>query len=192
VPGGSFETACRLIRGYEFADPSLVRAFYDPDAPLAGRTMLLELRALGLVSVHVGVRVVEVYDDVRDDGGRKARCFGWAYRTLEGHVERGQMDWQVWKWTETGEVEFRVHAVSRVARIPNPVVWAGFHVLRRYERRQFLDSTGRRMRELTERALRDSSPADAVRDASAATTARSMPEGDPAHETLARELRDDQ
>jgi uncharacterized protein (UPF0548 family) len=191
-PGGSFEIACRLIRGYEFADPSLVRAFYDPDAPLQGRTMLLQLRALGLVSVHVGVRVVEVYDDARELDGRRARCFGWAYRTLEGHVERGQMDWQIWKWIDTGEVEFRVHAVSRVARIDNPVIWAGFRILRRYERRQFLDSTGRRMRELTERAVRDPAPADGVRDASAATTARSMPEDDPAHETLARELRDDQ
>ncbi len=46
---GSFEIATRLIRGYEFADPSLVRAYYHPDAPLEGRTMLLELRALNLI-----------------------------------------------------------------------------------------------------------------------------------------------
>src|SRR5205823_10091933 len=57
VHEGSWEIAGRLIRGYEFADPSIVRAFYDPEAPLAGRNMLLELRALGLVSIHVGVRV---------------------------------------------------------------------------------------------------------------------------------------
>ena len=97
-----------------------MRAYYDPDAPLQGREMLLELRALNLLSVFVGVRVVHVYDEVRERGGRDARVFGWAYRTLEGHVERGQMDWQVWKWLDTGEVQFRVHAVSRPASIANP------------------------------------------------------------------------
>jgi len=29
------------MRGYEFADPSIVRAFYNPEAPLEGRNMLL-------------------------------------------------------------------------------------------------------------------------------------------------------
>jgi uncharacterized protein (UPF0548 family) len=189
---GSFQIASRLIRGYEFADPSLVRAFYDHDAPLQGRTMLLQLRALGLVSIHVGVRVVEVFDDVREVEGRAVKRVGWAYRTLEGHVERGQMDWQVWKWRDTGAVEFRVHAVSRVARIPNPVTWVGFHLLRAHERRLFLDSTGRRMQRLTERALRGDSPAEAVRALSSTLTARSSPAEDPAHAQLASELRADE
>ena len=191
APGGSWEVAGRLIRGYEFADPSLVRAFYDPDAPLEGREMLLELRALGLVSIHVGVRVVAVYDEVRDRDGRPARVFGWAYRTLQGHVEAGQMDWQVWKWLDTGDVEFRVHSVARVARIANPVIWAGFHALRRYERRLFLDSTDRRMQALTERALDDASPGDVVRESSPELTARGMRDDDPSHELLARQLEDD-
>ncbi len=30
VSGGSWETACRLMRGYEFADPAIVRAFLQP------------------------------------------------------------------------------------------------------------------------------------------------------------------
>ncbi len=192
VAGGSWETAGRLIRGYEFADPSLVRAFYDPDAPLQGRTMMLALRALGLVSIHVGVRVVRVYDEIREVDGRSARVFGWAYRTLEGHVEAGQMDWQVWKWLDTGDVEFRVHSVARVARIANPVIWVGFHALRRYERRLFLDSTDRRMKTLTERALNDEAPGDVVRQASPGLTARSSKHDDPAHEQLARELEDDE
>ena len=40
VSGGSWETACRLMRGYEFADPAIVRAFYNPEEPLEGRNML--------------------------------------------------------------------------------------------------------------------------------------------------------
>lgn len=188
VPEGSWEIARRLIRGYEFADPSLVRAHYDPERPLEGREMLLELRALGLLRVFVGVRVVAVYDEVRHIDGRPARVFGWAYRTLEGHVEQGQMDWQVWKWLATGEVQFRVHAVSRSAHIPNPFVRVGFWVLRGHERGLFLDSTDRRMRTFTELALARESRGDRVREAAGDLTARRVPGGDRSHEQLARHL----
>jgi uncharacterized protein (UPF0548 family) len=190
VPGGSWEIAQRLIRGYEFADPSLVRAHYDPERPLDGRDMLLELRALNLVSVHVGVRVVHVYDEVRQVGERSARVFGWAYRTLEGHVEQGQMDWQVWKWSDTGEVQFRVHAVSRPASIANPVIRIGFWVLRSHERAVFLNSTDTRMRLLTELALKRESVGAAVREASPGLTARWLSAKDPSHEQLARHADD--
>ena len=190
VPGGSWEIAQRLIRGYEFADPSLVRAHYDPERPLDGRDMLLELRALNLVSVHVGVRVVRVYDEVRQVGARSARVFGWAYRTLEGHVERGQMDWQVWKWSDTGEVQFRVDAVSRPASIANPVIRIGFWLLRGHKRAVFLDSTDTRMRSLTELALKRESVGAAVREASPGLTARWLSADDPSHEQLARHADD--
>jgi uncharacterized protein (UPF0548 family) len=186
VPHGSWEVACRLIRGYEFADPSLVRAHYDPDRPLQGREMLLELRALNLVSVHVGVRVVDVYDETRERHGRRARVFGWAYRTLEGHVERGQMDWQVWKWLDTGEVQFRVHAVSRPASVRNPIIRVGFWLLRGHERAVFLNSTDTRMRSLTALALQREHVGDAVREASPGLTARRLAADHPAHEQLAR------
>lgn len=190
VPGGSWEIAQRLIRGYEFADPSLVRAHYDPERPLDGRDMLLELRALNLVSVHVGVRVVHVYDEVRQVGERGARVFGWAYRTLEGHVEQGQMDWQVWKWPDTGEVQFRVHAVSRPASIANPVIRIGFWLLRGHERAVFLNSTDTRMRSLTELALNRETVGAAVREASPGLTARRLSADDPSHEQLARHADD--
>ena len=185
---GSWEIAGRLIRGYEFADPSVVRAFYDTDAPLAGRNMLLELRALGLVSVHVGVRVGEVYEETRRVDGRHARVFGWNYRTLQGHVEQGQMDWQVWKWIDTGQVQFHVYAVSRPAPIPNAVVAIGFRLLRGHERGVFLDSTERRMVTLHRLALSGEGREDRVREASGKLTARSLPKDDPAHGRLARQV----
>ena len=188
VAEGSWEIAGRLIRGYEFADPSLVRAHYDPERPLQGREMVLELVALGLVRVYVGVRVVAVYDEHRDVAGRTARVFGWAYRTLEGHVEQGQMDWQVWKWLDSGEVQFRVHAVSRTAPIANPLVRLGFWALRGHERALFLDSTDRRMRELTELALRRERRGERVRKASSDLTARRLDGGDPAHARLGRDV----
>lgn len=152
-PGGSFQIAQALMRGYEFADPSIVRAYYDPRRPLKGREMLLELKALGLVRVFAGVRVGEVYEETRQRDGRDVHVWGWNYRTLEGHLEMGQMDWEVWKWLQSGDVEFRVHSLSRDAPITNPVLWLGYRLLRGHERRAFLDATKRRMRTFVELAL---------------------------------------
>jgi hypothetical protein len=150
--------------------------------------MLLELQTLGIVRVYVGVRVGEVYDQVREVDGRRARVFGWYYRTLEGHVERGQMDWQVWKWLDSGEVEFRVYAVSRAAPVSNPFVRIGFLLLRGHERSVFLNSTGRRMRAFTELGLQGERPGERVRQASPGLTARRSSADDPAHVELGRNV----
>ncbi|HEY6399309.1 MAG TPA: DUF1990 family protein [Solirubrobacteraceae bacterium] len=188
VEDGSWQTAQRLMRGYEFADPSIVRAYYDPAVPLQRRNMLLKLQAFG-AHLLVGVRVGEVYDQTRELSGGSARIWGWNYRTLEGHPEAGQMDWEVWKWLEDGRVEFRVHAVSRLARIPNPIVWLGFRLLRDRERRAFLESTKQRMRTFTELALAHEDPDHAIRSAAAALTARPARDSDAAHEAVASSLR---
>jgi uncharacterized protein (UPF0548 family) len=154
VEGGSWEIARRLMRGYEFADPSIVRAMYDPDEPLERRTMLLQLRFYGL-RFRAGVRVSSVYDEERAENGRTARVWGWAYQTLQGHLEMGQMDWQVWKWLDTGEVEFRIHAYSKRSRDRGRVVRLGFRLFGRREQLAFLHMTLKRMRHLTETALRE-------------------------------------
>jgi hypothetical protein len=156
------------------------------EAPLVGRDMLLEGRFL-VLRFPMGVRVDAEIDETRARAdGTSERVWGWSYRTLEGHVEKGQMHWEVWKWPDTGAVEFRVHAVSRPAPIRNPVIWIGFRALRRHERRLFLDSTERRMRELTAAALRTAQPDDAIRAASPALTARRLDRKDPGHERLAQ------
>jgi uncharacterized protein (UPF0548 family) len=186
IDGGSWQIARRLMRGYEFADPSIVRAYYDPETPLQGRNMLLKLQALGIAYLYVGVRVGDVYEEVRELAGERVCVWGWNYRTLEGHVEMGQMDWEVWKWLRDGRVEFRVHAVSRLAQIPNPIVRLGFYLLREHERRAFLDSTQRRMLKFTELALSEEPATDSIRDAAAKLTAHPTRGQDPAHESVAR------
>ena len=189
VDGGSWQIARRLMRGYEFADPSIVRAYYDPELPLERRDMLLKLQALGLVHVFAGVRVGDVYEEDRVLDGRRARVWGWNYRTLAGHVEMGQMDWEVWKWIGDGRVEFRVHAVSRPAPIRNPIVRIGFRLVRGRERRAFLDSTRERMRTFTELALEREGAEWRVREAAAHLTARRARADDPAHEAVADNIR---
>ncbi len=188
VEGGSWAAACAFMRGYEFADPSIVRAFYDPAAPLEGRNMLLKLQALGLFWLFVGVRVGEVYDQTRSTPSGDVRVWGWNYRTLEGHVEMGQMDWEVWKWPNSGTVEFRVHAVSRRAPIRNPIVRLGFRLLREHERDAFLQSTKRRMRVFTELALEDPARSEQLRSAAVELTARRSRRSDQAHDELTRRL----
>lgn len=145
APGGSFEIARRLMADYEFADPSMVRSYYDADAPLLGRDMLLEIRFFA-IRYLVGVRVSQIWDEVREVDGRSAHVWGWAYQTLEGHLERGQMDYQVWKWRDTGEVEYRIHAVSELLEdVGNPFIRIGFRALGRRGQVLFARRCGERM-----------------------------------------------
>jgi hypothetical protein len=78
---------------------------------------------------------------------------GWAYRTLEGHLERGQIDYQVWKWLETGEVEYRIHAVAQVARTRRPVLDLGFRLVARGEQVRFARRCAQRMEQLIKSRL---------------------------------------
>ena len=153
-PGGSYEVARRLMLDYEFADPSLVRAIYFADAPLEGRDMLLQLRFLTL-RFRVGVRVVAVREGSRTAAGRPLELFGWSYATLDGHLEVGRMDYDVRKWLDSGAVEFRLSAVSRMAEIRNPAIRLGFRLFGRREQLKFYRRCGERMARFTEMGLQN-------------------------------------
>ncbi|MDP1847388.1 MAG: DUF1990 family protein [Solirubrobacteraceae bacterium] len=152
VRGGSFQIAQRLMRDYAFADPSTVRAVYDPAGDLADRNMLLQIR-FGPLRMFFGCRVGTVTDETRTVDGRRARVWGWSYGTLAGHVERGQMDWTVWKWLDDGAVEFRIHVVSRRAKVRNPIIRLGFRLVGRGQQVRFARRACARMGELVAREL---------------------------------------
>lgn len=149
---GSFAIAQQLMRDYAFADPKIVRAVYDPAHGLANRNMLLQAR-FGPLRFFFGCRVGAITDETRIVDGRLVRIWGWSYGTLEGHLERGQMDWLLWKWLDDGAVEFRVHVVSRRARVGNPIVRLGFRLVGRREQQRFARRACERMGELVEREL---------------------------------------
>jgi uncharacterized protein (UPF0548 family) len=149
---GSWQAARRLSHAYAFADPALVEARFDRELPLEEREMLLVLHALGL-RIYAGVRVGGAGEDTRDVDGRPAQVSFWNYRTLEGHVESGQRDFEVRKWLDTGEVEFRTHAVSRPAET-TPLVRTGFLLLGRHKQVEFGRRACARMALLTDAALR--------------------------------------
>ncbi len=147
LPDGSWEAARELAEAYAFADPATVRAVFDPDAPLEGRNMLLDLRFAGL-HLYVGVRVAGVRDELRRVGGREARVWGWDYVTLDGHLEAGRRAFEVWKWLETGAVEFRTFARARPA-LEHPALRLGFHLFGRQRRAEFGRTACARMARLT-------------------------------------------
>jgi hypothetical protein len=148
VPGGSWEIARDLMCDYEFADPAMVRAVYHHDAPLEGRDMLLVVRFLFL-RFHVGVRVGGVFEETRTVEGRQVHVWGWNYRTLRGHFEMGEMNYELWKWTDNGDVEFRTRGVWRPGGTRNPFVLIGFRVLGPRQRERFYAAACRRMVALT-------------------------------------------
>ena len=155
-PGGPWEIARRLMRNYEFANPKRVRAYWEAEADLEGRDMLLVLRFWG-IHKRTGVRIVDTWDEEREIDGRPVRAWGWGYRTLEGHLERGQMDYTICKFTDTGDVQFRIHAHSSRAHIRNPFIRLGFGVFGRREQTAFARFAARRMAELTQ-AIVDRGP----------------------------------
>jgi uncharacterized protein (UPF0548 family) len=149
-PGGTFEVARGLLHSYAVADPALVRAVYDAGAPFDGRDMLLVGRFFGL-RFPMGVRVGGVFDGPDEQDGVPVYRFAWYYRTLEGHLERGQMDYEVVKYLEDGRVEFRTAAYSQRGPIRNPIVRAGFALFGRWTQLRFYARAAQRMRTLTAR-----------------------------------------
>jgi len=156
--GGPFQVAQKLLRDYKVADPSIVRAHYDHNAELEGRNMLLELRFMG-ISTYAGCRVGRVTDEERTEGGRPVRVWGWPYQTLEGHLEQGEMHWEVWKWLDTGEVQFRIHSYSRMVGSKNPFIVIGVRIVGQHERRRYLTSACDRIARLTREGLEGRHPA---------------------------------
>ena len=146
--GGSWDIARRLATVYEFVDPSLVRAYFDPQEPLDTRNMLLEVHFWGL-RIYVGVRSGGIRDGMREDGGGEARVWSWSYMTLEGHFEMGQIDYEVWKWLDSGKVEFQIRAYSRPAPIDDLFVRVGFLLFGRRKQKEFARRACERMMKLT-------------------------------------------
>ena len=146
--GGSWEVARRLTTGYGFVDPKLVRAYFDPREPLKSRHMLLEVHFWGM-RIYVGVRSGGVTDRPRQEDGHRARVWSWNYRTLQGHFEMGQIDYQVWKWLDSGKVEFQIRALSRPAPIDDHIVRVGFLLFGRKRQKEFARRACERMVKLT-------------------------------------------
>jgi uncharacterized protein (UPF0548 family) len=140
-PDGLWERARAAIEGYEFTPPHLIRAVYDCAEPLLGRNLLLEGRFNGL-RFHLPLRITEVVNT--DDG--EQRCWGWAYETLEHHLERGKVTYTVVKHMDTGNVHFHADVYSQHAPTLGPVLRLGWAVFGRRTQLRFYRLIGARLR----------------------------------------------
>ena len=147
-PAGSFAAAQEVLRRYAFPPPDLITGYFDPAVPLEKRIMVLRAHFL-VFNFYFGVRVSEVTDEAdRATPNGPERVWGYGYRTLEGHFERGQIDFTIHKNVTSGAVQFRIHAVSQSGQIHNPFYWVGFKLFGRILQRKFARESLRRMRAL--------------------------------------------
>ncbi|SDY51991.1 DUF1990 domain-containing protein [Hymenobacter psychrophilus] len=154
VAQGSWAAACEVLRRYSFPPPGLITGIFLPDQPLAQRVMVLRAGFLGF-SFWFGVRIGGVTDETRTlpGGGGQEQVWGYNYRTLEGHFERGQIEFIVHKNLATGRVWCHIHAVSQTGRIRNPFYWLGFKLFGRRLQVRFSRQSLERLKAQVEQML---------------------------------------
>jgi len=155
---GTFAAAQEVMRRYAFPPPDLITGYFDPSQPLEKRVMVLRAHFL-VFNFYFGVRVVDVVDEASQasptgyDPAGPERVWGYGYRTLEGHFEKGQINFSVHKNLSTGAVQFRIQAMSQPGRIRNPFYWLGFKLFGRTLQRRFAHQSLARMRRLVAETL---------------------------------------
>lgn len=159
---GSWAAAREVLRNYTFPPPGLITGIFVPDQPLEQRVMVLRGQFL-LFTFWFGVRIGGVTDETRTrpDGARE-QVWGYNYRTLEGHFERGQIDFTIHKLVATGRVLFRIHAFSQVGQIRNPFYWIGFKLFGRMLQKRFARQSMRRLQEQVAEIMRTGQTATAT------------------------------
>lgn len=123
------------LSNYQFSNPRIVVAHFDPAGPLLGRRILLEIKVLGLRYLCPAL-----VSRVRDE----SHAYGFRYDTLEGHIERG-MEWFLLTKNERGEIRFRIEARWRLGDLPNWWSRFGFILLSGYYQRRWHCEAHRRL-----------------------------------------------
>ena len=122
-----FARARVALANYQFSDPRIVVAHFDPRGALLGRRIILEIKVFGLHCLCAAV-----VTQVRDEGD----VFGFRYDTLDWHIERG-MEWFLLTRDEHGNIRFRIEARWQRGVLPNWWMRAGFAVLAGYYQRKW-------------------------------------------------------
>ncbi|MES3034338.1 MAG: DUF1990 family protein [Gemmatimonadota bacterium] len=141
---GPFAAACAILTQYTFPPSRLIRGRFDPAAPLANRAMLLTARFLWM-TFELPVRVSRVIDLTRDGRDGKEYAWGYSYQTLAGHLERGEITFEIVKQLATGAVAFRIHSFSQTGHIANLVHRVGFRIVGRRLQQRFAEESLRNM-----------------------------------------------
>jgi uncharacterized protein (UPF0548 family) len=112
-----FERASRLLQAWKHFDLGWIAAIPRPASIEVGTVVAVQIRHLGFWSLN-GCRVVYL---VESDGR-----FGFAYGTLTNHAESGEELFEVFIDEASGDVRYRIRAVSwprdPLARLGQPFV----------------------------------------------------------------------
>jgi uncharacterized protein (UPF0548 family) len=122
-----FARARVALANYQFSDPKIVVAHFDPRSALLGRRIMLEIKVFGLRCLCAAV-VTQVREEVD--------VFGFRYDTLDWHIERG-MEWFLLTRDEHGNIRFRIEARRQRGVLPHWWMRAGFAVLAGYYQRKW-------------------------------------------------------
>lgn len=133
-----FERVKNLLLNYKFPNPDLIEGTFEDSGPLLGRNILLVAKFMGF-KFRLGVRIVEVIDQIRELEGELYRCWGYSYRTLKGHFEQGQIRFEIQKKIPANETFFVIESHSRLGEISNPFYWAGMKIFGRSLQRKFVE-----------------------------------------------------
>jgi Domain of unknown function (DUF1990) len=150
---GTVAIAREILTQYSFPPPRLIRGRFDPAAPLDGRAMLLTASFLWL-RFELPVRVSRVIDETRVDAdGTEVNAWGYSYQTLAGHLERGEITFEIIKTIATGAVRFRIHSFSQTGHIDNVIYRLGFRLVGRRLQARFARESLLNMRQLVSASL---------------------------------------
>lgn len=130
-----FARAKTALATYQFSDPAIVVAHFDPAAPLLHRRLLLEIRIWGLRFLCPAY-----VSTVRDESD----LFAFRYDTLDGHIERG-VEWFSLSKAESGDIRFRIEARWRRGEFPNWWSRLGFILLAGFYQRRWHRHAHRRL-----------------------------------------------
>ncbi len=115
-----FERARAALAGWRHFDIGWVEAFPTHASVDTGTDVAVLIRHLGFWSLN-GARVL--YHVGRTDG---RDAFGFAYGTLTNHAESGEELFEVFRDAASGEVKYRIRAVSWpqsvLAQVGHPIV----------------------------------------------------------------------
>ena len=145
---GAFSVAQTMMRLYKFPPPDLITGIFRPDDQLERRVMLLEGRFLWFRFLF-GVRVTAIMSTQTPT----EYIWGYRYATLEGHFERGEIEFRVVKNAQTGAVKFCIESFSRTGTIKNILYRLGFWLFGRSLQLRFAKGSLRRMQRLVQEEL---------------------------------------
>lgn len=164
LPNGSFSAAVAVLTAYAFPPANLIRGHFDSEATLLGRPMLLTARYLWM-TFELAVRVSRVITEARETPAGLTQVWGYSYTTLHGHLEQGEITFEILKSLATGAVQFRIYSFSRRGDVQNLFYRVGFFVVGRSLQRRFVRESLKNMQTMVTVQLRselaDQAPARA-------------------------------